>query len=208
MKGIFYDGYKAHLNKYNVICIDVTSFLSDIAQRNGNAGEVPILITDALRKDLVSLYPYLESESSLAGCMLKCVEKEGKKFIFIIDEWDAVIREAKENPNIQKAYLNLLRGWFKNITFTPKVVAAAYMTGILPIKKDGSQSAISDFVEYPVLYPDGFAEYTGFTEEEVRGLCDRYHMDFSELKAWYDGYDLPECGSIYNPYLFRHAGGQ
>ena len=57
------------------------------------------------------------------------------------------------------------------------------MTGILPIKKDGSQSAISDFLEYPVLYPDGFAEYTGFTEEEAGNLCDKYHMDFNVFKA-------------------------
>ena len=61
------------------------------------------------------------------------------------DEWDAIIREAKEDEEAQTAYLNLLRGWFKNTSITPKAVAAAYMTGILPIKKDGSQSAISDF---------------------------------------------------------------
>lgn len=199
------DDYITHMNKYNVVCIDVTAFLSDIVQRNGDAGEVAVMITDALRKDLVSLYPYLEEEASLTDCMLRCVENEGKKFIIIIDEWDAVIREAKENPDIQRAYLNLLRGWFKNISFTPKVVAAAYMTGILPIKKDGSQSAISDFIEYPILYPDGFAEYTGFTEEEVRDLCGRYRMDFSELQAWYDGYDFPECGPIYNPYSVMRA---
>ena len=79
------------------------------------------------------------------------------------------------------------------------------MTGILPIKKDGSQSAISDFLEYPVLYPDGFAEYTGFTEEEAGNLCDKYHMDFNVFKAWYDGYDFPECGLIYNPYSVMRA---
>ena len=89
-------------------------------------------------------------------------------FVFVIDEWDAPIREAKEDFNAQTAYLNLLREWFKNNNFTPQVVAAAYMTGILPIKKDGSQSAISDFAEYPILNPGKFAEYTGFTKEEVK----------------------------------------
>ena len=64
--------------------------------------------------------------------------------MFIIDEWDALIREAKDDAVAQKRYLSLLREWFKSNNFTPKVVAAAYMTGILPIKKDGSQSAISD----------------------------------------------------------------
>ena len=128
------------------------------------------MIPNAIQKDLVALYPYLAPESTLADCLLRCVEKEEKKFIFIIDEWDAVIREA--GPETQRAYLNLLRGWFKNISFTPKVVAAAYLTGILPIKKDGSQSAISDFIEYPILYPDGFAEYTGKVAQAISEIRD------------------------------------
>ena len=97
---------------------------------------------------------------SLTECILRCVEgtkeEQGRKFIFIIDEWDAVIREAKDEPAIQKQYLDLLREWFKNIAFTPKAVAAAYMTGILPIKKDGSQSAISDFEEFTMIKPAEF----------------------------------------------------
>ena len=198
-------GYADHINKYNVICFDVTGFLSDIVQRHGAVREVTDLIPNAIQKDLVALYPYLASEPTLADCLLQCVSKEGKKFVFIIDEWDAVIREARDEPETQKAYLNLLRGWFKNISFTPKVVAAAYLTGILPIKKDGSQSAISDFIEYPILYPDGFAEYTGFTAGEVQGLCDRHHLNFEEFRAWYDGYEFPDCGPIYNPYSVMRA---
>lgn len=125
--------------------------------------------------------------------------------MFIIDEWDALIREAKNNEEIQMAYLNLLREWFKNNSFTPKVVAAAYMTGILPIKKDGCQSAVSDFTEYPILDPGEFAEYTGFTEGEVQELCKKYEMNFEEAKKWYDGYDFPEVGAIYNPYSIMLA---
>ena len=197
------DGYAEHMNSYNVICFDATSFLSDILQRHGALHEITTMIPNAIQKDLVALYPYLAPESTLADCLLRCVEKEEKKFIFIIDEWDAVIREA--GPETQRAYLNLLRGWFKNISFTPKVVAAAYLTGILPIKKDGSQSAISDFIEYPILYPDGFAEYTGFTAREVQELCREHGLNFEEFRAWYDGYDFPDCGPIYNPYSVMRA---
>ena len=132
--------------------------------------------------------------------LIRCVEETGREFVFIIDEWDALIREAKGDKEIQSAYLNLLRGWFKNSNFTPKVVAAAYMTGILPIKKDGSQSAISDFREVTILNPGRFAECTGFTESEVRCLCGQYGMDFEEVRQWYDGYDFPGYGAIYNPY--------
>ena len=197
------DGYEEYRNKYNVICFDVTSFFSEAMQRYGTMNEIACMIPGAIQKDLVALYPYLASESTLTDCLLRCVEQEKRKFIFIIDEWDAVIREA--GLAAQKAYLDLLRGWFKNISFTPKVVAAAYLTGILPIKKDGSQSAISDFIEYPILCPDGFAQYSGFTASEVRELCLEHHLDFKEFEIWYDGYDFPECGPIYNPYSVMRA---
>ena len=151
----------------------------------------------------------LKPEMSLTDCLLQCAagtdEEPGKEFVFIIDEWDALIREAKDDPATQKEYLDLLREWFKNISLTPRVVAAAYMTGILPIKKDGSQSAISDFVEYPILCPGEFAEYTGFTEEEVRGLCETHEASFADFKVWYDGYVFPDCADIYNPYSVMRA---
>lgn len=38
--------------------------------------------------------------------------------------------------------------------------------------------------------PGELAEFFGFTEEEVKGLCEEYAMNFEEVKAWYDGYDL------------------
>lgn len=82
---------------------------------------------------------------------------------------------------------------------TTKVFAAAYMTGILPIKKDGSQSAISDFQEFSVVYPMQFAEYVGFTEGEVRKLCSECQVDFSMMKLWYDGYTFRKVDSVYNP---------
>ena len=194
------EGYLAHMNQYHVISIDVSGFVS-IAKKQHNAiGSVPELIEGRIYEELISLYPELQTKKSLSDCLIRCVEETGRRFVFVIDEWDAPIREAKEDSNAQTAYLNLLREWFKNNNFTPQVVAAAYMTGILPIKKDGSQSAISDFTEYPILEPDGFAEFTGFTEDEVKRLCERHGMNFEKAKNWYDGYDFPEVGSIYNPY--------
>ena len=129
----------------------------------------------------------------------------GRKFVFIIDEWDAVVREASDRPDIQDAYFNLLRELFKNGNFTPYVIAAAYMTGILPIKKDGTESAISDFNEYTILNPGVFALYSGFTEKEVESLCENSNVDYSTMKAWYDGYVFDDEISIYNPYSVMKA---
>lgn len=89
-------------------------------------------------------------------------------FVFVIDEWDALIREAAYDGEAQNRYLNLLRSWFKNNSFKPKVVAAAYMTGILPIKKNSSQSVISDFREYSVLDPGVLPHSLALIEQEVR----------------------------------------
>ena len=79
------------------------------------------------------------------------------------------------------------------------------MTGILPIKKDGNQSAISDFKEYTMLEPLDFAPYTGFTGDEVRKLCENNGLSFETARRWYDGYTAGESRSIYNPYSVMSA---
>lgn len=193
-------GYLAHLNQYHVINLDITSFISEAKRLRIPMADVPNQIVDAVHEELKCMYPETAPGESLMEALIRCVEETGREFVFIIDEWDALIREARGDAEIQSIYLYLLRGWFKNNNFTPKVVAAAYMTGILPIKKDDSQSAISDFIEYPILEPDGFAEFTGFTEDEVERLCKIHGMSFEDAGKWYNGYDFPDVGAIYNPY--------
>lgn len=138
----------------------------------------------------------MKKSNELPALMADALELTGSKFIMIIDEWDAPIREQ---PAVQREYLEFLRTLFKSSGTTAKIFAAAYMTGILPIKKDGSQSAISDFEEFPILAPGEFGAYTGFTEEEVRRLCREEHGDFEKMKQWYDGYTFAGIGSVYNP---------
>ena len=200
------ESYETHLNQYNVISLDVTGFISIVKRSDGELklSAVPNMISNALRNDLVEEFPELSDCTELEECLIRCVNITGRKFIFVIDEWDALIRETKDTA-IHDAYLNLLRGLFKNSDVTPYVVAATYMTGILPIKKDGSQSAISDFREYSVVKPGKFAGYTGFTEEEVKVLCEQNDMDFSMMKKWYDGYTIGKEQSIYNPYSVMQA---
>ena len=194
------DSYEKHLNQYHVVNLDITSFLSEVKSRRKPLLEVPEMIIEAIHDDLMEMVPSLPPCKTLNDALTKFVEVSGgKQIIFIIDEWDAMIREAKNDPEAQEAYLNLLRGWFKNNSFTRKVVAAAYMTGILPIKKDGSQSAISDFDEFTMIDPLEFGGYVGFTEAEVKTICEKKNADFKMMKKWYDGYAFEEIGSVYNP---------
>lgn len=191
--------YEMRINQFNVIYLDITGFISEIKKNKGSLLNVPAKINHAVKEELLAVCPELSPEKELTECLVEYVKRDGRKFYFIIDEWDAMIREARNDQDAQEAYLNLLREWFKNGNFTPFAVAGAYMTGILPIKKDGTQSAISDFEEYNMLQPGPYGKYIGFTEEEVAGLCEEKHADFSRMRQWYDGYRVRNVGSVYNP---------
>ncbi len=105
------------------------------------------------------------------------------------------MRERQEAEELQKQYLDFLRNLLKDQPY----IALAYMTGILPIKKYGSHSALNMFDEYSMTDPSILEEYVGFTESEVRELCKRFHMDYEEVSQWYDGYSFTEFKHVYNP---------
>lgn len=186
--------FEKYLNKFDVIYLDITWFIST---GNGVKNTVTYLQEQVI-EELCSVYPNVEKVTSLPIVLAKIAEMTGQRFIIIIDEWDALFREAKEDTDLQKEYLQLLRGLFKS-SLTDKMIEAAYMTGILPIKKYGTQSALTDFREYTMLQPKKLAEYVGFTEMEVVDLCQKYEMDFDEAKRWYDGYSFSKEKSVYSP---------
>lgn len=117
------------------------------------------------------------------------------EFIFLIDEWDCVMRERQQSEDLHKRYLDFLQNLLKDQPY----VAMAYMTGILPVKKYGQHSALNMFREYSMTNQKILEEFTGFTEEEVKELCRRFEMDFEEVSNWYDGYMFKKFRHIYNP---------
>ncbi len=133
-------------------------------------------------------------DSRLKDALNHIFIQTGKGFIFIIDEWDCVFRVARNRKEAQKAYLDFLRGLFKDSEY----VELAYMTGILPIKKYGEHSAVNIFDEYSLISPKNLGEYFGFTEEEVCLQCEQQDMEYAEVKRWYDGYLIGNL-HIYNP---------
>lgn len=186
--------FEDHLNKYDVLYLDITWFISTTENLNRVVKEMQ----DKIIAELRETFPQAGCADNLPETLVEISSAIDRKFIVIIDEWDALFREAKDNKQLQKEYLQLLRGLFKS-GLTDKMIEAAYMTGILPIKKYGTQSALTDFIEYTMLKPGIMAEYMGFTEAEVKALCDRYNMDFAEAKSWYDGYVFHKIKSVYNP---------
>ncbi len=186
--------YLKHRNQYDVIYLDMTGVIGEASM----IGLVPYIQRNVVQ-ELTEQYPTLNVAEGFSATLANAAKAAGNKFIMIIDEWDAPIREAKEHPDLQRKYLEFLRSLFKNSGMTSKIFAATYMTGILPIKKDGSQSAISDFWEYSMIKPRQFGTYVGFTEEEVKTLCENYGGDFERMKQWYDGYSFRDFPSVYNP---------
>ena len=186
------ESYEEHINKYNVVYLDMTYIKPYCDSYN----ELVRFIQDKISEEISHYYTELDIKKELPETLLSLVKYTGRKIIMIIDEWDAPIRE---NPKIERTYLEFLRSLFKSSGTTAQIFAAAYMTGILPVKKDGSQSAISDFYEYTMINPGKFAKYVGFTEDEVRELCAENEISFDEMKHWYDGYSMDRVGSIYNP---------
>ena len=189
--------YEDCINKFNVIYLDMTNLLGKVKP------ELLIdFIQESVTEELLAEYPKIKRGSTFDQTLINTVESGNPKFIMIIDEWDAPIRET---PQITKEYLLFLRMLFKSSNTTSKIFAAAYMTGILPIKKDKGQSAVSDFKEFTATKPYMFAKYFGFTEDEVKKICSDHGMEFNEAKRWYDGYSFAKAESIYNPYSVMMA---
>ena len=187
--------FKRHLNKYDVIHIDIQWFLMNCDDKDKVVGYITKIVLDELK----DVYPdILPSEVlSLPDALSRVRNKTGQKFVIIIDEWDVLIRDEAANKKVQDDYIRFLRSMFKGIEPT-KYIQLAYLTGILPIKKERTQSALNNFREYSMLNAGPLASYIGFTENEVKELCRVYNKDFTEVKRWYDGYQLGAY-QVYNP---------
>ncbi len=194
------DSYREHLNQYDVIKINMQAFLSASSSVDDMLKQLKKYVSFELRANYRDLL-YLDTEN-LVQIMMDISAQTKRQFIILIDEWDCLFREFARDTESQKKYLDFLRMWLKDQTY----VALAYMTGILPIKKYGSHSALNMFSEYSMTNPRELAPYFGFTEDEVQALCEQHSMSFEEAKAWYDGYELVEVNtgghtvhSIYSP---------
>lgn len=202
--------FEKELNKNNVILLD---FQEMCLEAKGNNQKPLEFIHKSVVKELRQSYPDIigEDEIFLPSVMANINNATGENFIIIIDEWDYLFRENKNDKTAQDEYISFLRSMFKGQQ-AERSIKLAYLTGILPIKKYGTQSALNNFKEYTMVRPRQMAEYVGFTEEEVKDLCERFDMDFEECRRWYDGYSFENAKSIYNPNsvvgaMFSHEFG-
>lgn len=185
--------YNNYMNSYNVIFIDVSEFLITV-EKNLNVVD---FMQQKICDELSEKFPVVNNTRKLFDVLREIRDITGDKFIILIDEWDAIFRERSTDIELQTQYINMLRGLFKS-SITDRVIAGAYLTGILPIKKYGTQSALNNFNEFTMLNPEPLSEFIGFTEQEVKELCNKHQANFYEMQRWYDGYIFGDT-HIYNP---------
>ena len=187
--------FERHLNKYPVISIDMGGFVSRYRHDDLMAN-----LKRELREDILDAYPNVtvKDTDDLLGILMRIAAATGEKFIFIIDEWDAVCREFPSESDVMQNYVDWLRRMFKDGAAV-KVFSSVYMTGILPIKKYKTQSALNNFIEYSMIDPGDLAPFFGFTKDETKALAQKHNFDFGELEKWYDGYQIGSEPSIFNP---------
>ena len=187
--------FEKHLNKYPVIFLDMTNFTTRFKDDS-----IMEHVQKELKEDIHEAYPDIpvKDDDDLMAYLIRVTDSTHQPFIFIIDEWDAICREFKTGTHAMDEYVSWLRRMFKGSN-SPQVFAGVYMTGILPIKKYKTESALNNFIEYSMVEPVDMAPYFGFTKDEVKILAENHKMDFDELEKWYDGYQIGDEQSIFNP---------
>lgn len=193
--------FEKHLNKYPVIFLDLSDFVTRFKDES-----IISKMNQELMEDIQAVYSDIpiEDGDDLMKYLVRIVMAKQQQFIFIIDEWDAICREFEPETKVMDAFMDWLCRLFKS-SQTMQVFAGVYMTGILPIKKYQSQSALNHFTESSMVNPGSLAPYFGFNKTEVQVLCQKHNMDFAEFEKWYDGYQLGSKTSIYCPYSVMEA---
>lgn len=194
------DDCKKHMNQHHVIYIDFSRAARDCTSYEQYMNRVQ----DGIDHDLMEAYPDLEidTKQALWDTLLNVCVKTGDRFIFVIDEWDALFHMPFIDENMQKEYLIFLKNLLKDQVY----VELAYMTGVLPIAKYSSGSELNMFLEYDMVTRKKFGEYFGFDDLEVDRLYEKYNeknhdskVSREDLRIWYDGYYTANGKRMYNP---------
>ena len=184
--------FKKHLNKYNVLHLDMSSmtdghnddFLIDMKRKifEDIPGEIDIQISE---------------KQNISEIVNKIYRNTKIPFVIIIEEWDCVIRNFSDKPELVHEYIQFLHSLFKSEE-SQEFLALGYITGILPIKKTEDESALNNFKEYTMIKSRELTPYFGFTEEETKNLCEKFSMNFDSVKLWFNGYNINGI-EMYNP---------
>ncbi len=192
--------YLKHLNKHNVFVLDIGSVYCQ-----GYRDENPfIYLEDCLLDDLKEEFKNVDLDNcSFKDALIKVNKITKEKFIFLMDEWDCILRDAP-NTKLEEYFVSFF-GTLLNDKEARSTIELFYMTGILPTKYyEKFTSSIYIFNDYSTLFPKGTEEFIGYTESELEMLCKKNDCDFEKFKYWYKGYNFNGL-TIYNPFSVNDA---
>ena len=132
----------------------------------------------------------------LSACLKKY---HGKNTIILIDEYDVPL----ENAYFRGFYdqmIDFIRSLFESALKTNDALEFAIVTGCLRISKESIFTGLNN-LEINSVLSNNYAEYFGFTGEEVEQMLKNYGLEekLPEVKQWYDGYLFGET-EVYNPW--------
>ncbi len=184
--------FDRHLNRYNVIKINMADFQDADMSVSDSIARLEKSVCRELRMSFPSIV--FSEDNDLPSMISDIYFQTAREFVFVVDEWDCLLRDSQDRRGRDR-YLLFLRHLLKDQEYT----ALVYMTGILPVLKyNADQTALNNFTEKTMIAASHYEEYTGFTEDEVMTLCDRFAKPYDDIKLWYDGYTVGGI-TVYNP---------
>lgn len=192
--------YERNLNKYNVVYIDLNATFAKWQGLPDDERDKSVIyfLNKIVCQEFKTFFTDVDfgEYTSLAEYIQRVYAQKNETFIIVIDEYDVLVREQVADDELER-YRSFLVSLFKNTPLMP-AISLAYLTGILPVMKDKIQSKLNTFIPYTMLYAGDFAEFVGFTDEEVKLLCKQNDCNYNLCKSWYDGYKLGDF-DVYNP---------
>ena len=102
--------FEKHLNRHNVIKLDIASFC--VEHRVKDVGPA---VAREIRKEMREVFPQIDFKGcgTLPKILARARKAAGEKFVIVIDEWDYLLRNYPDEPEVFDRYMGFLRSLFK-----------------------------------------------------------------------------------------------
>ncbi|MBV7276668.1 AAA family ATPase, partial [Clostridium sp. PL3] len=139
---------------------------------------------------------YIDSLYFLSECLEKY---HNKKVIILIDEYDVPLENAFFEGFYDKM-ISFIRSLFESALKTNSSLEFSVITGCLRISRESIFTGLNNLNIISILN-DRYAEYFGFSDDEVKELTRYYKLEekYLLIKDWYNGYIFGQT-NVYNPW--------
>lgn len=195
--GLYAEQHWNWAEKYPVIRFN---FAKGVAKSQAAITE---LLTAQLQQN-AKQYGVVLAEFSGVGALFddlinKVVEKQQRKVVILIDEYDKAILDNLENAEIALQMRDILRDFYSIIKGQDANIRFAMLTGVSKFSKINLFSGLNNL--YDATLDKQFSNLCGYTQAELESVFapELSGVDLSELKTWYNGYNWGG-ESVYNPF--------